>query len=301
MYELAQWSVTGNIIPRNLALAYRWLGMAKDAGSADGALLHAYFTATGTGCSANQKSATGLLTQLAETFDVAARQIAILDQMNYGDQSKLPQLELRSSQPRVATCRQFLTGAECDYLVDAGTPYLEPSVVVDPQTQKLIPHPVRRSQGAMFGVFNEDLVVNAINRRIAALSASAYEQGEPLQLLHYRRGDEYRPHLDALPNEQNQRVMTVIIYLTDNYDGGETRFVRTGFSFKGRKGDALLFANVLPDGRPDPLSLHCGLPVGEGTKIIATRWIRQSRFTFPAPRSILGKVPEAANQAHRRS
>jgi prolyl 4-hydroxylase len=169
---------------------------------------------------------------------------------------------------------------------------LEPSHVVDPQTRRLIPHPVRKSKGAMFGVYTEDLVINAINRRIGMVSGTAFEQGEPLQLLQYQRGDEYRPHLDALPNEPNQRILTLIIYLSDDYDGGETLFLRTGFSFRGQKGDALLFANVLPDGRPDPLSLHCGTPVTRGTKTIATRWVRRSTFAYPAPQSVLSKIPD---------
>jgi prolyl 4-hydroxylase len=293
MYEFALWAIAGNVIPRNLALAYDWLGRATQAGSADGALLRAYFTAAGTGCLPDWQSALELLTRLGETSEVAARQVEKLGQMKMttnGEPLVSYNLDLCSSQPRVAICRQFLTDAECDYVADIGAPFLEPSYVVDPNTQQLIPHPVRRSHGAMFGVYTEDLVINAINRRIASLSGTAYENGEPLQLLQYRRGDEYRPHLDALPNEPNQRVMTLIIYLTDGYDGGETQFSRTGLSFKGQKGDALLFANLLPDGRPDPLSLHCGLPVFKGTKTIATRWIRRSRFTYPAPPSIL-KLP----------
>jgi prolyl 4-hydroxylase len=295
MYELALWAVAGKVIPRNLALAYDWLGRASEAGSTEGALLHAYFTAAGTGCSPNWEMAFGLLRSLTNTSDVAARQFDILDKMDLaanGNPLKSGSLELRSTRPRVATCRQFLTTAECDYVVDVGSPFLEPSHVVDPHTRKLIPHPVRKSHGAMFGVYNEDLVINAINRRIAAVSGTTSGQGEPLQLLQYQRGDEYRPHLDALPNEPNQRVLTLIIYLSDDYGGGETLFLRTGFSFRGQKGDALLFANVLPDGRPDPLSLHCGMPVTRGTKTIATRWIRRFAFTYPAPRPILSKIPD---------
>lgn len=294
MYELALWAVAGTIIPRNLAFAYDWLGRASKAGSADGALLHAYFTAAGTGCSSDWQSALELLTRLSETSEVAARQVEKLGQMKMTTTGKplvSYNFELCSSQPRVAICRQFLTAAECDYIADISAPFLEPSYVVDPNTQKLISHPVRRSHGAMFGVYSEDLVINAINRRIGSLSGTAYEQGEPLQLLQYRRGDEYRPHLDALPNEPNQRIMTVIIYLTDGYEGGETLFSRTGLSFKGQKGDALLFANLLPDGRPDPLSLHCGLPILRGTKTIATRWIRRSQFSYPTPHSILAMLP----------
>lgn len=294
MHELALWAVSGNIIPRNLALAYDLLGRAKNAGHADSALLYAYFTAAGTGCRPQWGMAYDLIKPLATTSVIAQRQADLLGKMHIGPDgkpSKSLNLTLVSTQPRVAVCRQLLTDAECDYVIDVGAPFLTPSHVVDPQTRQLIPHPVRRSLGAMFGVHAEDLVINAVNRRIGAVSGTSYKQGEPLQLLQYQRGDEYRPHLDALPNEQNQRIMTVIVYLSDDYDGGETQFLRTGFSFKGQKGDALLFANTLPTGQPDPLSLHCGTPVKRGTKSIATRWIRRSPFTYPDPPSILDRVP----------
>jgi prolyl 4-hydroxylase len=295
LYELALWAVAGNIVPRNLGLAHRLLGQAKDAGHIDAALLHAYFSAAGTGCTPQWAAALKLIEGLAEHSAIAKRQIDLLSQMQIdanGAPAKLPELTLYSSQPHIAVARQLLTTAECDHVVNAGAPFLAPSQVVDPQSGQLIPHPVRKSHGTMFGVYTEDLVINAINRRIAALSGTAYEQGEPLQLLQYQRGDEYRPHLDALSGEPNQRIMTVIIYLCDDYSGGETRFLRTGFSFKGKKGDALLFGNVLPDGRTDPLSLHCGRPVTSGIKSIATRWIRQSRFTYPDPPSILPQIPD---------
>ena len=109
------------------------------------------------------------------------------------------------------------------------------------------------------------------------------EQGEPLQVLRYRPGQQYRNHYDAIAGLDNQRALTMLVYLNDAYQGGETRFVRTGLAVRGRKGDALLFRNILPDGRPDPMSEHAGLPVVSGTKLIASRWIRERPFAPPPP------------------
>jgi prolyl 4-hydroxylase len=192
-----------------------------------------------------------------------------------------------SRQPEVLVMKGFMTAAECNYISALARPALQPSMVVHPQTGKLVPHPIRSSDGAAFGVYAEDLVVNAINRRIAALTGTATAQGEPLQLLRYRSGNQYRSHLDALPSERNQRVITVLCYLTDDYEGGETVFTRTGLSFRGSAGDALLFHNVTADRRADPLSEHAGLPVVRGEKLVATRWIRERPFLFPPPTPLL--------------
>ncbi|HET9638329.1 MAG TPA: 2OG-Fe(II) oxygenase, partial [Allosphingosinicella sp.] len=195
--------------------------------------------------------------------------------------------ERLSEAPYVAAARSFMTEAECRYLKAAGEPGLQPSAVVDPATGRMVPHPVRSSDAAMFGVYAEDPAINALNRRIAALSGTRLDQGEPLQLLRYRPGGEYKPHMDALPAEPNQRILTVLVYLTDDYEGGETRFPNTGLTFRGKTGDALLFRNAGADGRADPLALHAGLPVTSGTKYLASRWIRAGKFTYPPPKPLL--------------
>ncbi len=70
----------------------------------------------------------------------------------------------------------------------------------------------------------------------------------------------------------------MLVYLNEDYTGGETLFLKTGVKVRGNAGDGLLFRNAAPDGTPDPDSLHAGLPVITGEKFIASRWIRQKPF-----------------------
>ena len=70
-------------------------------------------------------------------------------------------------------------------------------------------------------------------------------QGEPLQILRYQPGQEYRPHFDWL-DVGNRRVMTALIYLNDDYEGGETAFTKTGLKVKGRTGDVIIFKSEGP-------------------------------------------------------
>ena len=287
---LAHWRIAGNIVRRDLSEARRLLGLAGSAGDAESALLHAYFLAAGTGGSDSWQEALAALTALAKRHPQAAAQLRLLRAMDLGpDGFPLRPIERRklAEAPETAAAEGLLSDAECAYLTNAGEPALQPAVVVDPATGRMIPHPVRTSDGMQFGVYAEDLVVNAINRRIAAFSGTALDQGEPLQLLRYRPGGEYKPHMDALPAEPNQRILTVLVYLSGGYEGGETCFPRTGLTFRGKPGDALLFRNAGADGRADPLSLHAGMPVTRGTKYIATRWIRAGTFTYPPPPPLL--------------
>ena len=191
-----------------------------------------------------------------------------------GDPVSLPEAERLSAAPDVTIFRNAFSRLECDYLAEAADPLFVPSDVVDPQTGKLVRHPIRTSDVAAFPLLLENPAVHAINRRIAALSGTTPEQGEPLQVLRYRPGQQYRAHFDALPGTANQRVLTMLVYLNHNYQGGETLFIKSNLKVNARRGDALLFRNADDAGRIDQATQHSGLPVTRGVKLIASRWIR---------------------------
>ena len=75
-----------------------------------------------------------------------------------------------------------------------------------------------------------------------------------------------------------QRAVTALVYLNDGYEGGETDFPELGWKYRGRKGDALLFWNLTPQGEPEPRTLHAGLPPTSGEKWLYSKWIRQKPF-----------------------
>jgi prolyl 4-hydroxylase len=288
--QLAMWRIDGSIVRRDLARARALLADCAAKGDMGSALLHAFFLASGTGGEAQWPAALAALERLGPRVRQAAAQLQLIRAMDIdadGFPARPVPTRPLSASPRALVAERFLSAAECAYLRAVAEPGLQPSVVVDPATRRMVPNPARTSDAAMFGVFGEDLVVNALNRRMAALSGTALAQGEPLQVLRYRPGTEYKPHIDALPAEPNQRILTLLVYLSEDYEGGETHFPRTGLSFRGRAGDALLFRNSDAHGRPDPMALHAGLPVTSGVKYLASRWIRAEPFSYPAPEPLL--------------
>ena len=68
------------------------------------------------------------------------------------------------------------------------------------------------------------------------------------------------------------------MYLNDVEAGGETEFPLAGVRIAPVAGRAVVFDNLLADGRPDPESLHAGLPVARGEKWLATLWLRERRY-----------------------
>ncbi|WP_249340383.1 2OG-Fe(II) oxygenase [Sphingopyxis sp. 2PD] len=281
LYELALWHVYGTPVPRSFAAARALFEKAGAAGHRGGTLTHAVFVAIGAGGPADWGAALNLLDKAAKHDPDAARQRELLAAMALtptGDPASTSPVETLATSPTLGVVRGLLTPDECAHIMALSAPRLVPSIVVDSTTGREIPHPIRTSEGTVLGPIQQDLVIHAIDRRIAAATRTRAEQGEPLTVLRYAPGQQYRLHHDCLPGESNQRVMTAIAYLNDDYDGGATQFPSVGVEFRGQTGDMILFANTLSDGQVDERSRHAGLPVTRGEKWISTRWIRIHDF-----------------------
>jgi prolyl 4-hydroxylase len=257
-----------------IAEARALFGRASEAGSQEAAVIHCNLVAS----QEDWARGLALLQRLAATNKRCRRQIEIIRAM---DLSATLVGEVVSVAPHLTLFRGLFTPDECHYLAEAAAPLLAPSVVVDPATGAQRPDPVRVSDAMGFTLPLENPAVHALGQRIAAASGTIVAQGEPLQVLRYRPGGEYRPHFDAIPGFANPRILTMIVWLNEDYEGGETMFMKTGAKIRGGTGDALLFRNTLPDGTRDPDSAHAGLKVTRGEKWIASRWIRARPFEMP--------------------
>jgi prolyl 4-hydroxylase len=189
--------------------------------------------------------------------------------------------------PCVALLADVLSGEECERLIEIGRERVQQSAVVDPDSGKEITIAARNSEGA-FVNGSTDALIATIDKRLAELVQQPVENGEDLHILRYGTGGEYRPHFDYFPEEQagsrhhllrgGQRVATVILYLNEVEQGGDTTFPDAGLRIHPRRGSALYFEYVNKHGQTDPKTLHAGTPVEKGEKWIATKWIRRGRF-----------------------
>jgi prolyl 4-hydroxylase len=282
-YQLAEWRREGEIVPRDFAMARDLYRLAGQAGIIEGIRRLYRLLAAGAGGPRDWAAEPGHSWRALPGIDRPPRgQLSLVRGMrltDMGDPVAVPSGETIGESPRIVRFNECLSAAECAWLAQAAEPMFEPAPTVDERTGRLIMNPVRTSDTAVFPWVAENPAVHALNRRIAAASATRAEQGEPLQVLRYAPGQEYRPHIDAVPGLANQRILTMLVWLNDDYEGGETRFIETGLTVKGNKGDALLFENVDAEGRPDTRMVHAGLPVTAGVKLLASRWIRANPVT----------------------
>jgi prolyl 4-hydroxylase len=189
------------------------------------------------------------------------------------------------SSPHIVVFGNVLSDEECDALIAAAKPRMNRSLTVATKTGGEELNADRTSNG-MFFRRDENDVVKALEARLAALVNWPVENGEGLQILHYRPGTEYKPHYDYFdPNEPGtptivkrggQRVATIIMYLSEPEKGGGTTFPDVQLEVAPKRGNAVFFS--YDRAHPSSKSLHGGAPVIAGEKWIATKWLRERRF-----------------------
>jgi len=197
--------------------------------------------------------------------------------MSHGERRAL------SNAPRIRVIEAFASGPECRWLIERARTMLKAAPVIDVHGNQVV-DPSRTNKGTAFELFDMDVVMEIVRARISAATHIPVPVFEPTQILHYSVGQEFKPHLDFLEpgnphhraqlDSHGQRIATFLIYLNDEFAGGETEFSQIGLRYRGRTGDAIFWANCDMEGRPEPLTLHAGLPPISGEKWILSQWIR---------------------------
>ncbi len=187
--------------------------------------------------------------------------------------------------PVLRVLENLLDENECDELIALAQPRLQRALTVDSAGRQQVDR--RRTSEGMFFTLDEVPPVGRIEQRLAALTGVPASHGEGLQILHYLPGQEYEPHFDWFDPEQpsyeaitaagGQRIASVVMYLNTPLRGGGTAFPELGLTVTARRGAAVYFAYE----GGDRSSLHAGLPVLEGEKWIATKWLRERPYRKP--------------------
>lgn len=175
---------------------------------------------------------------------------------------------------------QFLSPEECDFLIQQATPRFKRSQVMHKnENSKQSTDQGRTSHSASFQK-DEFPLLTEVDKRVSQILGIPPNHIEGLQMVKYTSGQQYRPHHDWFkpPHDdtKNERIYTILVYLNDDYQGGETYFPKVKYGFKGKKGDAILWRNCA-ENSPDKCfdhSLHAGTPPTSGTKYALNVWIR---------------------------
>lgn len=186
----------------------------------------------------------------------------------------------------------FLTHQECDHIIRISQDRLKDSMVYSSDTDKYDTS-TRKSRQAWLKDA-EDPIVASVSRRVAKRTGMPVENQEDLQVVSYGPGGFFKPHYDPCDGEKDfcqrmdgsagPRIWTYLIYLNDDFEGGETVFPLIGKAVKPKKGKCVVFQSTLPEQGSMMIleALHGGNPVLSGNKWICNKWVRGTRYTHPA-------------------
>jgi len=176
----------------------------------------------------------------------------------------------------------FISDKEGKYILDMAKPIFRESKLVSGFSDS-----VRKSQTAWLD--KNDPVIGTIVNRVCDIANIPFENAEKMQVVKYEPNGFYTDHFDASCDDRKecvefeknggQRVLTMIIYLNDDFTGGTTRFKHLQREFQPVKHNGLLFYSLQKNGNKcHPLSLHSGMPVKTGEKYIANIWLRERPY-----------------------
>ena len=187
----------------------------------------------------------------------------------------------------------LLTKDECKLIMDSSKDHLKRSSVM---SSKPVSN-VRTSENTFLKLNNYDKssdiykLLDKIDIITLKISGKNRENQEPLQVVKYEPSQYYNEHYDCcVPMESSickrdtelhgLRYATLLIYLNDVEERGETNFPLLKTKFKPKMGNAVFFYNLTPDEKKyHILSKHAGLAPIKGTKWVCNKWIRTKRYT----------------------
>jgi prolyl 4-hydroxylase len=182
----------------------------------------------------------------------------------------------RLEEPLIVILGNVLSSEECEELIKLSKDRMNRSKIG-------ITHEVNeiRTSSSMYFQENENELITKIEKRIAFIMNVPIEHGEGIQMLKYTPGQEYKAHFDFFTTSsqatKNNRISTMIMYLSDVEHGGETFFPKLNCSVSPQKGTAAYFEYFYHDQSINELTLHSGAPVITGEKWVATQWMRRQK------------------------
>ena len=192
-----------------------------------------------------------------------------------------PNARLLHAHPPIFVVDDFLSHAECDFLIEAAADSFMPAPVVGRGSGEVSPS---RTSSTCY-LAREDLPEYL--RKISLLTGKPPEHCELPQVGRYLPGEQYLQHFDAfdLSDEDGrrfaanggQRTVTVLVYLNDVAQGGATSFPHLNVDVQPRRGMAVIFFPSTLDGLLDRMALHSAMPAVD-VKYVSQVWIRQSNY-----------------------
>jgi prolyl 4-hydroxylase len=189
---------------------------------------------------------------------------------------------------KVVEIPNILSNAECDQLIAFSKGEMKQSDVLNyGESPRQIDENHRKSKHAWFSDDSHP-IIEKIAKYTANISGLPIENQENIQVVKYEKGGKFNAHYDAciyedktfcnkINKKAGERKLTLIIYLNDDFEGGETEFPELKLKIKPVKGKGILFHNTDDNQVIHKKSIHKGNEV-LGEKWICNKWVHFGKW-----------------------
>ena len=171
----------------------------------------------------------------------------------------------------------------CDTIIDVADSRLETAQILGEQIDGY-----RTAEYCWLGDLVDTMPeLQQIQEFVSKATELPIENQEHIHIVKYTIGGEYKEHYDWFYDDDEEQIRCIgdsgnrthsfLIYLNDDFEGGDTEFIKLKQIVKPQTGKGLMWTNM-KDGKCLDDSLHAGLPVTDGVKWILIVWIRENKF-----------------------
>jgi prolyl 4-hydroxylase len=185
----------------------------------------------------------------------------------------------------------ILSPQECKYMIQAAkNKGLEESMVwnFDKENGNILNKDHRKSKQTWLSD-SENEIAQKISDISEYITKIPKQNQEMLQIAMYEPLGKFNDHFDAcnyddieycnkMNHNSGERRTTLLIYLNNDFEGGETEFVNLGLKIIPEPGKGILFWNTYDDESIIQESKHRGNQVLKGEKWICTKWTHQNKY-----------------------
>ncbi len=203
-----------------------------------------------------------------------------------------PQGKVLCDSPLVVSFPDFLPPRLCHMFMVLSGMRLRAAFDADPAKMRNANAEVSTYGIAQYGLMDNDFMHFLVQERMSKACGIPRTHMEGFSVLFYRPGEEFSAHVDYYDSQQlagrreiaenGQRSLTFLVFLNDEYEGGDMEFPELGIKHKGKAGEALYFVNADRDGKGDPRTRHAGLPTQSGNKWVLSQYFRDRPLPFLA-------------------
>jgi hypothetical protein len=184
-----------------------------------------------------------------------------------------------SDDPYIAQYDNWLTDVDIDAILNKDFEFVPGRVRrADGSLQA---DPIRRCQTHRIEC-SDDAYFDALTQRVADFfDIQDLLCVEPFPMMKYGPGDYFDWHSDLTGGFATQRIATMIMYLNDDFFGGDTCFQHRDLRVQPKRGSALVYYYS-----PTQPLIHRGEAVTSGTKFILNAFVRNGKFTQEDRKSV---------------